>query len=102
MDKAVISTGGKQYLVSKGDEIAVELLNPTEKKITFEPLLVFGKTGASVGAPLVKGSKVSAEIIEQIKGDKTTSIRYKAKKRLRKTQGHRQNYSKIKITSIQS
>jgi large subunit ribosomal protein L21 len=102
MDKAVISTGGKQYLVSKGDEIAVELLGSSEKKITFEPLLVIGKDSANVGTPSVKGAKVSAEVIEQIKGDKTTSIRYKAKKRLRKTQGHRQNYSKIKITSIQS
>ena len=102
MDKAVISTGGKQYLVSKGDEIAVELLNTSEKKVSFEPLLVISQDSANVGTPLVKDAKVSAEIIEQIKGEKTTSIRYKAKKRLRKTQGHRQQYSKIKITAIQS
>ncbi len=100
MKKAIISTGGKQYLVSEGETLLVDLL-PGEKKLSFEPLLVIDGDKTTVGTPAVSGVKVSAEVIEaDVKADKVTAIRYKAKKRVRKVRGHRQRQSQIKITKI--
>jgi large subunit ribosomal protein L21 len=100
MKKAVILTGGKQYLVTQGQELNVELLEPS-KKASFDALLVIDGEKTLVGAPLVDGVKVSADIVEQIvKADKVTAIRYKAKKRVRKVKGHRQKLTRIKIASI--
>jgi large subunit ribosomal protein L21 len=99
--KAVISTGGHQYLVSEGDELEVELLDPNQQNAAFEALLVIDGDKVSVGAPSVSGAKVTADIIEQsVKGEKVVAIRYKAKKRVRKVRGHRQRHTKIKITKI--
>ena len=101
MKKAVITTGGKQYLVSEGDEFNVELISSKDNKLSFDPLLTIDGDKVTVGKPTVDGSKVSAEIIEaQLKADKVKAIRYKAKKRVRKVHGHRQNLTKIKITKI--
>jgi large subunit ribosomal protein L21 len=99
--KAVISTGGHQYLVAVGDELEVELLDPAQQATAFEALLVIDSDSVSVGTPSVPGVKVSADIIEQsVKGDKVVAIRYKAKKRVRKVRGHRQRHTRIKITKI--
>jgi large subunit ribosomal protein L21 len=99
--KAVITTGSKQYVVSEGDKLNVELIKGAEKNIIFEPLLVVDGEKVSVGAPTVKGVKVSASVVEQdVKSDKVTSIRFKAKKRVHKTRGHRQRFTNIKISSI--
>jgi large subunit ribosomal protein L21 len=100
MKKAVIQTGGKQYLVTEGETLEVELLSP-DKKLTFEPLLVLDESSIKVGTPVVEGAKVSAEVIEQdVQADKVTSIRYKAKKRVHTVRGHRQHHTKLKIVSI--
>ena len=102
MKKAVITTGGKQYLVTEGDELEVELLEP-EKKAVFEALMVIDGEKSTVGTPSVGGVQVKADVIEQIvQQDKVTAIRYKAKKRVHKRRGHRQKLTKIKITSISS
>lgn len=101
MKKAIITTGGKQYLVSEGETIDVDLLQSKDKKLNLEALLVIDGDKVSVGTPTVKDAKVSAEIVKaDIKGDKVVAIRYKAKKRVRKTRGHRQHYTQIKITKI--
>jgi len=100
MKKAVIRTGSKQYIVSEGDIITVEKLI-AEKKIEFDPLLVIDGKKISIGRPQVKDVKVTAAVIEADKmGDKTTSIRYKAKKRVHTVRGHRQHMTVLKITSI--
>lgn len=100
MKKAVIQTGGKQYVVTEGETIEVELLK-ADKKVDFEPLLVINDGEIKVGTPVVSGAKVSADVIEQdVQADKVTSIRYKAKKRVRTVRGHRQHHTKLKITSI--
>ena len=100
MKKAVISTGGHQYLVSEGDTVEVELL-PTAKNTTFEALLLIDGDKVSVGAPLVSGVKITADIVDQtFKADKVVAIRYKAKKRVRKVRGHRQQLTRIKISKI--
>ena len=101
MKKAVISTGSKQYLVSEGDTIKVELLNDAKKTVDFEPLLVIDGDSTTVGTPQVKGAKVSAKVVEEsVKEDKVTSIRYKAKKRVHKRRGHRQQKTVLQITKI--
>ena len=100
MKKAVIATGGKQYIVTEGLTLDVELLGD-ESKVSFTPLLVIDGDKVSVGTPEVKGATVSADVVEkEILGDKVLAIRYKAKKRVRKVHGHRQHKSVIKITKI--
>jgi large subunit ribosomal protein L21 len=101
MKKAVIATGGKQYLVSEGETLEVELLHADGKTVSFEPLLVIDGEQVQVGAPSVEKAKVSAEVVnEDMKADKVTAIRFKAKKRVHKVHGHRQRLTQIKITKI--
>lgn len=102
MKKAVIATGGKQYLVAEGETLEVELLKDNEgKTATFVPLLVIDGEKTTVGTPEVNGVKVSADIIEQdVQADKVTAIRYKAKKRVHKVRGHRQRHAVLKISKI--
>jgi large subunit ribosomal protein L21 len=100
MKKAVITTGGKQYLVSEGETLSVELL-PEGKSTQFEALLVIDGDKTTVGTPTVEGVKVTADILDQnVKSEKVTAIRYKAKKRVRKVRGHRQQLTSIKIAKI--
>ena len=101
MKKAVILTGGKQYVVSEGDNLSVELIKTADKTVTFEPLLVISDKDVQVGAPTVAKATVTAEIVElDIQADKVTSIRYKAKKRVHTVKGHRQHQTILKITKI--
>jgi len=101
MKKAVIVTGGKQYLVAEGETLEVELLKQEGKAATFAALLVIDGDKTMVGAPEVKGVTVSADIVEsEVKADKVTAIRYKAKKRVHKVRGHRQRHAVIKINKI--
>ena len=101
MKKAVIATGGKQYLVTEGETLEVELLHTDGKTVDFEALLVINGDDVKVGVPIVAKAKVSAEVVEEdIKADKVTAIRYKAKKRVHKVHGHRQHHTAIKITKI--
>ena len=99
--KAVITTGGKQYLVSEGETLEVERLKESAKSVQLGALLVIDGENVSVGAPEVGGAKVSIEIVEpEVKADKVTSIRYKAKKRVHTVKGHRQLHTVIKVTKI--
>lgn len=99
--KAVIATGGKQYLVSEGETIDIELLKDVKSKLTFEPLLVIDGAKISVGTPSVAGIVVNASIVaEDTQQDKVISIRYKPKKRVHTVRGHRQRLTSIKIDSI--
>lgn len=101
MKKAVIATGGKQYLVTEGETLEVELLHADKKSVTFEPLLVIDGETVKVGTPVVDKVKVTADIVEEeVKDDKVTAIRYKAKKRVHKIHGHRQRHTVIKISKI--
>ncbi len=101
MKKAVIQTGGKQYLVAEGDQLEVELLAGEAKTTNFEPLMVIDGSKVQVGKPSLSGSKVTVDVLGDIKADKVVSIRYKAKKRVHKVRGHRQSLTSIKIKSIQ-
>ncbi len=97
---AIIETGGKQYQVSEGDEIFVEKLD-AEGEITFDKVIMVGKDdGAVVGAPYVDGASVKATLIKNGKGKKINVFTYKPKKSSKRSMGHRQPYSKVKIESI--
>lgn len=101
MKKAVIATGGKQYLVSEGETVEVELLQTDAKTVAFEPLLIIDGATILVGTPKVEKSQVTAEVVaEDVADAKVTSIRYKAKKRVHKVRGHRQHHTKIKILKV--
>lgn len=101
MKKAVITTGGKQYLVAEGETIEVELLKSDSKTAIFPALLVIDGEKVAIGTPELKDVKVAAEIAEaDVMGDKVTAIRYKAKKRVHKLRGHRQHSTQLKITKI--
>jgi large subunit ribosomal protein L21 len=100
MQKAVISTGGKQYIVQKGDRLEVELVGEA-KTLTFEPLLLFDDKNSKIGKPRVSGAKVAAKVVEDnVKDDKIKVQKFQAKKRVKKLRGHRQQHSVIEITSI--
>jgi large subunit ribosomal protein L21 len=101
MKKAIIATGGKQYLVAEGETLEVELLKQEGKTAKFVPLLVIDGAKTTVGTPEVTGASVAADIVEaDIMADKVTAIRYKSKKRVHKVRGHRQHHTLIKITKI--
>ena len=99
---AVISTGGKQYKVSAGDEVFVERLSGDEgKKLNFDVLAINadGK-GLVFGSPFVKEATVAGTIIKNGKGKKITVFTYKPKKGEKRKLGHRQPYSKVQITEL--
>ena len=99
-DFAVIKTGGKQYLVSKGDEILVDrILEKKGKKLNLETLLKSGKT-LKIGRPTLKMGLAKAEIMEEIKDEKIIVFKYKPKKRYRKKTGFRAKKTKIKILTV--
>ena len=101
MKKAVIQTGSKQYIVSEGETISIELLKDDAKTVSFDALLVIDGETTQVGAPTVNKAKVTAEVVEaDVQSDKVTAIRYKAKKRVHKVRGHRQHQTVLKITKI--
>lgn len=101
MKKAVIATGGKQYLVAEGEIINVELLKLEGKTTSFIPLMIIDGDKATIGTPSLSSAKVTADILnEELLGDKVMSIRYKAKKRVHTVRGHRQPHTQLKITKI--
>ena len=103
---AVIETGGKQYRVQPGDVIDVELLKdagPRGSKIEFDRvLMVSGDDGVQVGSPVVDGAKVSAELVDRVRGPKVLVFKMKRRKQYRRTRGHRQDLLRVRIQEIQA
>ena len=99
---AIIESCGKQYKVSEGDVVFFEKLDTEEgKKVTFKDVvLVSDDKKVQVGSPYVKGIKVEGKVVSHGKGKKILVFKYKAKKNYRRTQGHRQPYTKVEIKSI--
>jgi large subunit ribosomal protein L21 len=102
---AVIETGGKQYRVEPGQTVVVEKLPGNEgETIAFDRvLLVSSGDGADVkvGQPIVSGAKVSGEIVEHGLGDKLVVFKFRRRKNYVRKNGHRQQYTAVKITSIE-
>ena len=99
---AIIESCGKQYKVAEGDVVFFEKLDAEEgKKVSFDKVvLVSDDKKVEVGAPYVKGVKVEGKVLAKGKGKKIVIYSYKAKKNERRTQGHRQPFTKVEITSI--
>lgn len=99
---AIIEESGKQFKVTGGDTIRIDRhLADDAKTITFDRvLLVAGEGAAKVGAPLVAGATVTADVIGEVKAKKIQSVKYKRRKGFHKTIGHRQKYTAVKITAI--
>lgn len=101
---AIIKSGGKQYRVAIGDVIDVELLKEEgndEKVVLFDDVLLFHDGSTSqIGTPQVQGCQVVGEPLGLAKGPKVIAFKYKRRKSFRKKIGHRQKYSRVKITEI--
>ncbi|TSA45585.1 50S ribosomal protein L21 [bacterium] len=99
---AVIKTGGKQYLVKKGDKIKIEKLEgKVGDKIEFsEVLFQDGEKDVKVGMPYVAGAKVEGKILKQGKDKKVTGVKHKAKKRYKVKFGHRQQVTEVEIVKV--
>ncbi|MDN3504405.1 MAG: 50S ribosomal protein L21 [Rhabdochlamydiaceae bacterium] len=100
---AIIRSGSKQYRVKEGDVIDVELLKTeTGSTVEFDEVLLFdnGKD-IKVGTPHINGITISGELVEEVKGPKVIAFKYKKRKNSSKKIGHRQKYSRVKITKIQ-
>ena len=95
---AIFQTGGKQYRVANGDIIKVEKLN-ADGKIEFDQVLMVGD---KVGTPFVEGAKVVAEVVEQKRADKILVFKKKRRQNYRRTAGHRQFITVLKITDIKA
>lgn len=100
--KAVIVTGGKQYVVAEGDVLFVEKLGAeAEATVKFDQVLaVLDGENTKVGTPVVAGAVVEAKVVKNGKGKKIDVLKYKAKKNEKKKIGHRQPYTKVEITKI--
>ncbi len=101
---AIIATGGKQYRVKEGEKLRVEKL-PAEAgdKIELDKVLLVGEgEDVKIGAPYLKGAKVTATVAANGRGDKVKIIKFHRRKHYRKQMGHRQSYTEIEITSIKA
>ena len=103
MDYAVFKTGGKQYRVQPGDTLDVELLpNAVDSIAEFGEVLALSDGGVvTIGARLVKGAKVTAQVVSHYKDRKLMVFKYKAKNRYRRKRGHRQTYTRLSIRDIE-
>ncbi len=101
---AVIETGGKQYRVNQGDVIKVEKLTAdVGAKVDFDRVLLVGEgADVKVGNPVVEGASVSGTVVEQDRHRKIVVFKMKRRKNYRKKQGHRQDYTGIRIEKIES
>jgi large subunit ribosomal protein L21 len=98
---AVIRTGGKQYRVAKDDVLVVEkLAGDVGKTLTISDVLMLGGDKPQTGRPTIAGASVTAEILEQGKGEKVIAFKKKRRKNTHRKRGHRQLFTKVKITEI--
>ena len=97
---AVLKTGGKQYKVQAGDVLRVELIDAQAgEKVQFNDILMLGGDTLTVGAPLVAGAAVQAEVIDNIKADKViTFVKRRRKHSSQRTRGHRQKLTLVRVT----
>lgn len=101
---AIIEACGRQYKVQEGEVVFFEKLEEEEgKKVTFDKVVLVSNDGkVQVGSPYVTGVKVEGKVVAHGKAKKVLVFKYKAKKNYRRTRGHRQQYTKVEITSIKT
>lgn len=100
---AIVETGGKQYKVRVGQTLDVELLdaNAGDTVELDRVLMVSGQEGVQVGTPVIESAKVSATVVDHVRGPKLTVFKFRPKQRYKVRNGHRQDYTRIKIESIE-
>ena len=105
MKLAVIKTGGKQYLVKEGDQLKIEKIDKNVgDKINFKDVLLISDIDGdivNIGNPFLEGAKIEAVVLEQGRAKKVIVIKYKPKVRYKRTLGHKQDYTKVKIIKIE-
>ncbi len=101
---AVIKSGGKQYLVAPGEKIKIEKIEGQKnKEVVFEEVLLLQKgKSIKIGDPLVKGAKVIGKIVNQGRSEKVIVFKYKPKTRYKVKKGHRQPFTEVEITKIET
>ncbi|MDH4188869.1 MAG: 50S ribosomal protein L21 [Betaproteobacteria bacterium] len=99
---AVIKSGGKQYRVTSGEQLRVELLSAeVGAPVSFEEVLMVGEGDAvRIGAPLLTGAQVKATVVAHGRGDKVKIFKMRRRKHYQKTQGHRQSFTEVRIDDI--
>ena len=97
---AVIRTGGKQYRVEEGESLDVELVGEIGSSVELTPVMVVDGDTVLATPGQLSGAKVTADVVDQVKGDKIEAFTYKSKTNQRRRWGHRQNYNTITITGI--
>ncbi len=101
---AIIEDSGTQIRVAKGDVLDIDLrdVDAKRKKIKFDRVLMIGESGsdATIGQPYVAGAAVTAEVLEEVKGDKINVIKFKRRKGYRRKVGHTQRYLRVRIDGI--
>lgn len=102
-DFAVVMTGGKQYKVSAGDRLKVEKLDVKKgETVTFDTVLLHAAADGAVkvGTPYVSGTKLTATVLGDVRGEKKITFKYHSKTRSRRKKGHRQDYTELQIVKI--
>ncbi len=99
---AIVNTGGKQYRMEPGDTVRVEYLPFDEGDLVeLDDVRMLSDDGeVTIGAPAIEGAKVTAQVMAQGRGKKVIVFKYKAKTRYRRKNGHRQNYTELRVTDI--
>jgi large subunit ribosomal protein L21 len=102
MKYAIVQSGGKQYRAVEGATLEVDLLDvePGKEFALEDVLLVANEGNVSIGAPNVKGATIKTTVVDHIRGPKIRVFHYRNKQRIRKTQGHRQGYTRLKVEQI--
>jgi large subunit ribosomal protein L21 len=102
MANAVIRTGGRQFCVAEGDVVKIDKLSGQPgDKVEFGEVLALGGDTPKFGKPTIEGAKVTAEIVRQGRAEKLIIFKFKRRKKYRRKQGHRQDFTEVKITGIQ-
>jgi large subunit ribosomal protein L21 len=101
MAYAIIRSGDKQFRVEEGGTVRLPSINKDAgETVELDALVVAGDDGVRVGAPLVEGARVTGTVVDHGRGDKIIVFKKKRRKQYKRTQGHRQNYTTVKIDSI--
>lgn len=101
---AILSDRGRQTTVRVGDVVQLDLeaaAQPGQQLVFDQVLLVGGDKGVRIGTPLVSGATVKAEVVDQIRGKKVIAFRFRRRKNVRVKRGHRQDYTRVRITAIE-
>ena len=101
MSSAIIRNGGQQFRVSAGDVLHLaSIQGDAGQDVVFDEVLALLGDSTTLGQPLVKGAKVTAQIVRHLRGEKLIVFKFRRRKRYKRKNGHRQNFTEVKITGI--